>query len=201
MDKNFITVYMGTGLNSTRLCIFIENCVYPEEDYLNLSIVLFGMSIIFYISARFIPNYNFYNMINPSLKTEEVSEELLREIRSEKEKRIEATTTCFKWLFWIISFLIIGALGDNVKQFFNLTSPMKILAVIVIMIILLPVLFIPQILVYYVSKFGEAIADNMRLYLRRLIHKGLFVSKYALLTAAEIVIEDKLKEKENNSCH
>lgn len=180
---------------------FIESHIYHGGDYDTLSFILFGISFILYVNSKFIPTYNFSNMINPSLRTEDISNELLNEIRNEKEKRIEATNICFKWLFWIIGFLIIGALGDNIKNFFNLTSFTKILTTIVIMIIMLPALFVPQILVYYVSKFGETIAYSLKLYFYSLIYKGLFVSKYALLTAAEEVVEEKLNERKHSSCH
>lgn len=49
--------------------------------------------------------------------------------------------------------------------------------------------------------FGETIAYSLKLYFYSLIYKGLFVSKYALLTAAEEVVEEKLNEQKYSSYH
>lgn len=133
----------------------------------------------------------------PPIKKELLfNNETLKIIQKEKQKRIKMTLNCFKCCGWVFSFLIVGTIGDNIKEVFNLNSFHNYVLTLPIIIFMILLILASQTIIYYVSYGCKTVFVFCKSTLKKYVEKGLFVSNYVSLSAIEKIIQNHLPKNE-----
>ena len=111
-----------------------------------------------------------------------------------RQRRIKAVVFCVKLVSWLISFLIIDSIADNVRQVLNLHTVSDFIAIIEILLASLILIFALQKLIYWITIGFVFLFCKAKNLVRYFVYNGMFVSGYIILT----VIDNGLTEILNN---
>lgn len=197
------------GLAGTVFAMLFFLSIYcSSPDKSNLGATKEVIQYLFWIACGFaflgwapISKKNFVkDMIKSSVNTDDkslFSEEALQKVREEKEKRITATITTFKWCGVIISFLVLNAIGDSIRNFLGFDSINDLVKNFpIVMVIVASVLMLSSI-VYYINRISTKSYRFTKEVVKALINNGLFVSNYVKLSAAEEIINNYKQDSDH----
>lgn len=169
------------------------------NGYYQLGLIILGVGVLawLYGNHRSRPySVSAMESERPPIKKEILfNNETLEIIQKEKIKRIKMTLNCFKYCGWIFSFLIIGTIGDNIKELFDLNSFHNYVLTFPIVIFIILLILASQTLIYYVSYGCKIVFVFCKSTLKKYIEKGLFVSNYVSLSVTEKIIQNHLPKE------
>lgn len=172
---------------------FLIGSVNIHSDF-SLGILLFLISLgCLYIGTRVKWEFSFRNMIKFE-ETTNINKKFIQEIREMRQRRIKAVVFCVKLVSWLISFLIIDSIADNVRQVLNLHTVSDFIAIIEILLASLILIFALQKLIYWITIGFVFLFCKAKNLVRYFVYNGMFVSGYIILT----VIDNGLTEILNN---
>ena len=195
-----IRTLIGTNLLFDPLAIIALPLGKSSKSLWFITLLLIIFSIISFNS--FFKKKNIFKitadwqaMINESTYPEELE---LSQVKNQLTKNKKAVKTTIKVMGYIFSIIIIGALEDRIRNFFIYAfNAYSWTGWYILIVFLLLVIFFTlwlSSLIVYIPNTISLIYNSLKNILNKFIENGLFVKDYALLYAAQKILEGKTKQ-------
>lgn len=140
--------------------------------------------------------FSFKRMIKTEV-TCNIDPNFVQMIQGKRSQRIKAVIFCVKLIAWLISFLIIDSIADNVRGLLDLHTISDFIGITELLLASLILIFALQKIIYSVSRIIIGLIQKIKKLIRYFVYNGTFVADYIILTVIKNGLEEKLEEDRN----
>lgn len=178
------------------LFFLISSVITPAN--FRFGIFLLIISAVFFFMGNWSKNkFSFEKMIRKEAAVN-IDKKFVQKIKEKRHNRIKAVILCVELVSWLISFLIIDSIADDVRQVLGLHTLSDFILVVEMLLISLVLIFALQKFIYWITTRFTFLFCKAKDWIKYFVYNGTFVSGYIVLTVVEKGLTEILNKPNDN---